>query len=437
LEGDLTVRCGMLVTGGDDCRIYAPGYITVTDGVITDVGGGEGPSRGDIVLSRPRSILIPGLVAAHTHLYGILSHGMPIREAPRDFRAFLYDYWWPKVEDRLDKRAIKIAAKASAVEMVKTGTTCFGDILEAPYSLPAVLSHEAESIREVGLRGVLSIEASERVNSHNGREALRENTDFIRNTEKDRLIKGMICTHTLFTCSLEFLQEARKLADDLGSGVHIHVEEGSYETQYSLEKYGKLPIQVYDDIGYLRSDLLASQCVHTRPQEIELLRRRNCKVAHMPLSNCEVGGGIAPVKQMIDSGIQVALGTDSYVTDMFEVMRSAYLIHKGYLQDASVMPAEVVFKMATVWGARALGLGDVAGSLEVGKRADMVMVEPNLSTPITPENVLTQLILFTTGRDVRTVMVDGSLLVDDGKVLTADEHAARSECAEVAKSFWG
>jgi cytosine/adenosine deaminase-related metal-dependent hydrolase len=426
----------MVVTGGDVCEVYKPGYVKVESGIITELGRGKGPKSGDKVIEHPRGILIPGLIAAHTHLYGILSHGMPVHQAPKDFRAFLYDYWWPNVEDRLDKRSIKIAAKASAVEMVKTGTTCFGDILEAPYSLPAVLRQEAESIREVGLRGVLSIEASERVDTHNGREALRENAEFIRATENDRLIRGMICTHTLFTCSSEFLQEARKLADNLRVGVHIHAEEGAYETQYCLEKYGKLPMQIYEDIGYLRSDLLVSQCVHTKREEIELLKKRNCKVAHMPLSNCEVGGGIAPVKHMIDAGIQVALGTDSYITDMFEVMRSTYLIHKGYLQDATVMPSEVVFKMATIWGARALGLGHLTGSLEAGKRADMVLVEPSLSTPLTPGNVLTQLVQFTSGRDVKMVLAEGALLVQDGTVLTTDEETARSECAEVAKSLW-
>jgi len=255
--------------------------------------------------------------------------------------------------------------------------------------------------------------------------------------KSNSLIRGMHCTHTLFTCSKDFLRGVRDLADEYGGGVHIHLEEGNYEKEFSLEKYGKLPAEVYDEIGYLKPDLLASQCVHTEDKEVELFRKNGVKVAHMPLSNCEVGGGIAPVKNFLENGLTVGLGTDGYRVDMFEVMRATFLIHKGYMQDASVMPAKTVLEMATIGGANALGLGDEVGSIEVGKKADIIILNPRLPTPVNADNVWDQLVVFTDGSSVDSVIVDGKVVVDQKRTTRVSETQAWRDCIRVAERFWG
>lgn len=392
----------------------------------------------DIVVDATGKVALPGLVCAHNHMYGVLSHGMPIKGAPSNFKDFLYNFWWPFVEDKLDKQQIETATRLACVEMAKTGTTCFADILEAPNSIPGALDIEASVVKETGLRGVLSFEASERVNPGNAEASVKENLEFIKKwNQRSETIRGKFCTHTLFTCSLEFLRHVRELANQYEAGIHIHLEEGAYESSFCKEKYGQLPVSVYDRIGYLAPDVLASQCVHTQPEEFSILQQRGVKLAHMPLSNCEVGGGIAPVKQFLDTGLTVGLGTDGYVTDMFEVMRAAFLIHKGFLQDASVMPAETVLEMATIKGAEALGLADQIGSLEAGKKADIILLNPQLPTPVTRDNVVAQLVTFGTGSFVQHVFVDGNQIVRDGEVLTADEEEAKLRCRHAAESLWG
>jgi 5-methylthioadenosine/S-adenosylhomocysteine deaminase len=166
------------------------------------------------------------------------------------------------------------------------------------------------------------------------------------------------------------------------------------------------------------------------------MRKHNIKLSHMPLSNCEVGGGIAPVPEFLQAGLTVGLGTDGYVTDMFQVMRAAFLIHKARLEDASVMPAPLVFEMATIQGAKALGLEKLVGSIEMGKQADIVLLEPSFPNPVTAQNVYSQLVAYGDGKDVDTVIVAGKVLVKDGEIRTVNEPKAKKQCREAALELW-
>lgn len=435
---DLLVDNCMIVTMDAERRVLPKGYVVVDRGIIQQVGEGEpGGISAAKKIDCAGKIAIPGLISTHTHMYGILSHGMPVLNPPRSFRDFLEEFWWPKVENKLSKPEIRDAARMACVEMAKTGTTCFADILEAPNAIPGALDAEAETVKETGLRGFLSFEASERISEFNGEESLQENARFIQKSNRgEGLVKGMMCTHTLFTSSLPFLSKARALASQLNSGIQIHLEEGQYETEYCNRKYGSLPVEVYDEIGFLGPDLIASQCVHTSTREIALLAKHDAKISHMPLSNCEVGGGIAPVKQFLDAGLTVSLGTDGYVTDMFEVMRAAFLIHKGHLQDASVLPADQVFEMATLSGAKVLRAGDRVGSIEAGKDADIVLLDDRFPTPTTETNVYSQLVTFGKGSHVNTVIVRGRTVVDKGVMTTISEEEARAACIRTTEKFW-
>jgi len=187
--------------------------------------------------------------------------------------------------------------------------------------------------------------------------------------------------------------------------------------------------------GVLGPEVLASQCVQMSPREIEILARAGVAVSHMPLSNCEVGGGFSPVPEMLAQGVLVALGTDGYVNDFFEVMRGAFLMHKARLQDPTTMPAAVVWKMATENGARALGLGHV-GRLEPGWAADLIAIRTDLPTPAAPHNLLDQLLLWRSAKDVSDVMVAGQWLKRDGKVLRVDAASVRTRCEEAAQRLW-
>ncbi len=311
----------------------------------------------DCAVHAQGQVLSPGFVNTHTHLYGVLAHGIPLQDAPEGFWPFLRDFWWPKVEDRLDKDMIRAAVDWQCASMIQSGITSFYDCLEAPHSLPGCLETEAQIVEKFGLRAILSFEATQRVDAENGELGLQENYRFTSDRKRmNGLIQGLMCFHTTFTCDREFILRAFALANELGCLTHMHCSEGTFEPEQLLKKFGVRPIAYYDQLGVAGPGMLASQCVQLDENEIELIAGKGVRVSHMPLSNCEVGGGIAPIPQLAARGAVIGLGSDSYIDNFFEVMRGAFLIHKAKQQDPRVMPANLVWRMATEDGARALNL---------------------------------------------------------------------------------
>jgi cytosine/adenosine deaminase-related metal-dependent hydrolase len=380
--------------------------------------------------------LAPGFVNAHAHLYGLLAHGIPLDKAPAGFWPFLEDFWWPLVEDRLDHEMICAATDAVCVEMLRSGITTVYDCLEAPHSLPDCLPAQAEVARARGLRAVLSFEATERVSRENGQLGLKENADFIRSARAvGGLVSGLMCFHTTFSCSAEFIQQAFGLGRELGTPVHLHCSEGVHEPEYALAHFGARPLEYYDRLGVAGPNMLASQCVQVSAAEIAIMAQRRVRMTHMPLSNCEVGGGIAPVPDLLEAGVTVGLGSDGYINDFFEVMRGAFLIHKAHRQDPRVMPASLVWYLATEGGARALGLENV-GRLAPGWQADLQLIDSELPTPAEEHNLYEQLLLWRNHTHVRAVMVAGQVRVRDGAVLDVDQAAIRARAQAAAKRLW-
>jgi cytosine/adenosine deaminase-related metal-dependent hydrolase len=389
----------------------------------------------DSVVNGGGCVLSPGFVDAHTHLYGVLAHGIPLHKAPSGFWPFLVEFWWPLVEDRLDREMICAATDLNLAQMLRGGITSFYDITEAPSALPGCLEAQAEVVVGRGIRGILSFEATERVGKANGQLGLRENLEFIRAHKPGHLVSGLMCYHTTFTCSAEFIRQAFDLGEAEGVSVHMHASEGMYEPEHTLANFGGRTFEYYDRLGVAGPTMQASQCVQISPVEIDILAHRGVRVTHMPLSNCEVGGGIAPVPDLLAAGVTVGLGSDGYITDMFEVMRGAFLIHKAHRQDPRVMPANVVWRLATEGGALALGLTEV-GRLEPGWQADLQLIDAAVPTPVEPWNLYDQLLLFRSRRDVRDVMVSGQWRVRNGVVLDVDEGALRARAHAGARRLW-
>jgi 5-methylthioadenosine/S-adenosylhomocysteine deaminase len=381
-------------------------------------------------------VLTPAFVNAHHHMYGVLAHGIPLEEAPAGFWPFLEDYWWPRVEDSLTHDLIAAATDWACLEMVRSGITTFYDCLEAPYALPGALEVEAEIVRRRGLRGVLSFEATQRVSEENGKLGLRENADLIDACRaQGGLVSGMMCFHTTFTCSADFIRRAFALATERRAKVHMHLSEGTYEPEYCLSHFGLRPVAYYGQLGVLGDHVLASQCVQIDADEIDILAQNGVHVSHQPLSNCEVGGGFAPVPEMLAAGVNVALGTDGYINNFFEAMRAASLIPKARLLDPGTMPADTAWTMATQNGARALGF-DSLGTLAPGHQADLLLIAADLPTPLARHNLADQLLLWRNPTDLRGVMCAGRWLLKDGDVIGVDETSVRARAIEAAAHLW-
>lgn len=412
--------------------------VRVLDGVVDAVGPHEDLKTAypdDELHDASGHIVMPGFVNAHVHLYGTLAHGIPVDSAPDGFWSFLDDYWWPKVEDALDVAMIEAATDYVCAEMLRSGTTTFYDILEAPNSLPEALLAQKEVVESRGLRGILSFEATERAGPEIAELGLAENVALIQACRDSVLVSGLMCFHTTFTCSEDYIRRAFGLAGDLGVLTHAHCNEGIHEGQWCEEHLGRRTLEFYDEIGVAGPGFLASQCVQLSEREQEILGSSGMRVAHMPLANCEVGGGIAPVPELLARGVRMGLGSDGYINDFFAVMRGAFLLHKARLLDPGAMPAATVLAMATQGGAEALGLERV-GSLEIGWSADLQVIDGNFPTPLTEHNLAEQIVLWRNHTHVRDVMVTGDWRVKNGEVLGADLDAMAARTRLQAERLW-
>ena len=424
--------------------------LRVVNGLIDDSGpANEMRARypGDDFCDGAGCVLLPGFVNAHVHLYGVLAHGVPApAQPPADFWGFLDDYWWPLVENALDHEMIAAAAAWVTADLAASGTTSFFDILEAPNALPGALLAERDAVARSGLRGVLSFEATERMGAANGQSGLDENIRFIEvcragggSPGEGARVSGAMCIHTTFTCSEPFIRQAFEAAAGLDVFCHAHVNEGVHEGLWCEEHHGMRTLEFYERIGAASPRFQASQCVQLSRREIDIIADTGVRVSHMPLSNCEVGGGIAPVLEMLERGVTVGLGSDGYLNDMFAVMRGAFLLHRAATLDPGAISAAAVLHMATEGSARTLGLERV-GRLEPGWHADLQLVDVDgprgLPTPVQAHNLLDQLVLWRSGSHVSRVMVGGDWIVDGGEVIGADLGELRARTLEQAARLW-
>lgn len=414
--------------------------VRVVGGRIDEVGpAAELRDRhpGDDFTDGSGCVCLPGFVNAHVHLYGVLAHGIPAEEAPSGFWSFLDDYWWPKVENALDRDMIEAAADWVCVELLESGTTGFFDVLEAPNALPEALLAVKEVIDRRGPRAVLSFEATDRTGPGAGQTGLDENVRLIEAARADRssLVSGAVCYHTTFTCPEPLIRRAFELAEHHDVFCHAHVNEGTHEPEWCLSRHGMRTLEFYRSLGVASPRFQASQCVQLSEAEIDVIAETGIRVSHMPLANCEVGGGIAPVPELIDRGVTVGLGSDGYVNDMFEVMRGAFLVHRARTLDPGALPAADVLHMATEGAARTLGLADV-GRLAPGWHADLQLVENRFPTPVRAHNLAEQLVQWGRGDWVRDVMAAGRWLVAGGEAVGADRDQLRARCREQAARLW-
>jgi cytosine/adenosine deaminase-related metal-dependent hydrolase len=434
---------GLLVTMDDKRTIIKDGGIVIEGNKIIDVGKRDTIKKSypsDIVIDADRKIVMPGFICNHTHMASVLGHNMPV-----DFSKFgsldkmLEKWWWPMIEDQTNRDDVYYASLFACMKMIKSGTTCIADMVEAPKSIEGCLDYSAKALEKMGMRGILSFEATERINRENGEEGIKENLRFIqsRNNTKESRIKGRLGVHSAYTCSPEMLRRIRRLADESNAGILIHVAETAYELDIVKKKYGKTPVELLDDIGFLRPDVLAVHCVHLTDSDIDKLRSNDVKVSHTPMSNTLVATGVARIPHMIEKGITVGIGHDCHFTmDMTEYMRVVFNLHKIHNLNASLMPPHVEFEMATIGGAKSLQMEKEIGSIESQKKADIIIIDPKSPTPVYDKTFASYVIWDMNGCDVHTVIIDGKTIMEKGELKGIDEKEIIEKCQEKALLLW-
>ncbi len=399
------------------------------------------------VLDAGGKIIMPGFVIAHTHMPYVLGHNQPVDFSQlRSFWDMLQKMGWEWLEDITTGEGIYAATRYAAMKMLKSGTTTVCDLVEAPNALPGPLDWSLKAIDEIGIRAQLGYEVTERVpgvsildrlDVEMADKGFEENLRLINKlkTLDHSRITARLGVHTAYTNSFGTLRKAREFADRHKCGIQIHIAE--IPRAFLMEKYGKSAPQVLEQEGLLGRDVVAAHCIDLTDEDLNILARNGVNVAHTPMTNSLGGNGVARIPEMLEKGMTVALGHDCFFTlDTAEYMRYCYLVHKAHHANPMVIPPFQLLDMVLGTGAKALGMEHKIGSLKPGKKADILLLEPDSPTPITPASVISYFTMTFTGRDVHTVFVDGRKVVDGRKLVTGDEDEIKSLCVEEGRALW-
>jgi 5-methylthioadenosine/S-adenosylhomocysteine deaminase len=415
----------------EDGYVYADGRVIeadvgVRDGDIVEVGDAGDADR---VLDASDSLVLPGMVNAHTHASMSLLRGYA-DDLP--LGTWLEEHIWP-IEAHLTREDIRVGAELAAVEMIRTGTTAFADMY---FHMDEV----AGVVEESGLRGslgygIITVGKDE----EEAREELDEGVAFVREYDgaADGRVSAMLCPHAPYTCGEETLRNAAEAARESDVTLHTHLSETADEVEDSVDAHGERPPAYLDSLGFFDGDTYVAHGVHIDDDEAGTLARRGVGVAHCPSANMKLASGTAPVSEMLRAGVTVGIGTDGPASnntlDMFKETRHAALVAKNRERDASAVPAEKALGMATRGGAELLGTG--AGVIEEGRPADIAVVD--LDAPhLTPRHdLVSHAVYAANGGDVVHTVVDGEVLMEDGRIETLDAESVITEAEETASEL--
>lgn len=423
ISPDLIIKGGMIVTMVEDQGPIMEGNIFVTDGRITDTRGESETdnihgSHAEIINAED-AIIMPGLINGHTHaamtLFRGLADDLPLKQ-------WLFEKIFPAEAKFLNQDTVYWGALLGCLEMIASGTTCFIDGYF--FQDETVRAAHDSGLRALISQGVIDFPAPGVEDPEKNLVVAKE---FIERWLgiSDLIMPGIFC-HSPLTCSEQTLKDAWEISQQFDLPLQIHLSETSDEVNEILKKTGKRPVHYLDQIGLINDGLIAAHAVHLDDREIECLKENGAKVVHVPESNMKLGSGVARVLDMVRLGIPIGLGTDGCSSnnnlDLFQEMDTAAKLSKVFSLDPVALNAETALRMATTWGASVLGLEDQVGTLEVGKKADIIVVDlqgPNLCPVYDP---LSALVYSASGADVKDVVVDGKVLMKDRKFTTLDPN---------------
>jgi 5-methylthioadenosine/S-adenosylhomocysteine deaminase len=380
------------------------------------------------VIDARESLVMPGLIDGHTHiamsLFRNYADDLPLME-------WLKTRIWP-LEEKLTAQDVYWGSMLGVAELIRSGVTCFSDMY-------FFMEETAKAVEEAGIRAVLARGLVGGDNDDGRRfEETRKLYKSWHNGAGGR-IKVMVGPHAPYTCSPGYLRKVVELARELNVGIHIHIAESADEVEESLKNYGKSPVRHIYDLGLFDIPTVAAHCVHLSDEDIEILAENKVSVVNNPTSNLKLASGFAPVEKMIKKGINVALGTDGPSSNnnlnMFEEMNLAAIINKSVNHDATSIPAITAIKMATVNGAKALGLEKEIASIEVGKKADLIIIDTQKPHFYPRHNIISALAYSAQASDVKTVIVDGKIVMEDYEIKTIDTERIMFETEKAAKDL--
>ncbi|HEY83629.1 MAG TPA: amidohydrolase family protein [Chloroflexi bacterium] len=434
---DTILTDGIVVTMDEQFNLYEPGAVAVRGDEIVAVGPAANIAakyKAAETIACEGKVIMPGLVNTHSHVPMTLLRGLA-----DDLRldVWLMGYMMPVEREFVQPDFCWLGTQLAAAEMIRSGTTCFADMYYYEETV-------ADATAEAGLRAVCgqSILKFPTPDALSYEEGLARTRDFIQRWKGHKLIVPAVAPHAPYTTTPEILRAATDLALEFDIPFHIHVSETAFEVEEMRANEGMSPVYWLQEQGVFRAKTIAAHCVHIDEDEMRILKQHNVGIAHNPSSNLKLASGFAPIAKMLELGLNVGIGTDGVASnndlDMIEELRLANFIAKGVTRDPTVLPARQTLASATIVGARVLFLDDLIGSLEVGKRADIITLDLNTlhNAPRfyrNEQSIYSQIVYAAKANDVDDVMVDGVWLMRAKQLLTLDEESLKTDADKMAR----
>lgn len=405
--------------------------LLIKDDIIAEISPEIDESGIDKIIDAEGKILLPGLINTHTHLSMTLFRGLA---DDLSLDSWLNDHIWP-MEANLNGDYCYIGALLGAVELIKSGTTTFSDMY-------FYMEDVARAVDDAGIRAVLSYGMIDFGDAEKRENEIKENLTLFENCNgmADGRIKVFFGPHAPYTASEDLLVKVRELADEYGMGIHIHVSETQKEINDISQEKGLRPFEYLDKIGFLGPDVVCAHSVWLSDNEIEIIRKNNVKISHNPCSNMKLASGIAPVSKLIENDVCVSIGTDGASSnnnlDLIEELKTASLLQKVSTLDPKVLDSDEAIAMGTIKGAEALGLDSEIGSIEVGKKADIILIDTNSANMVPDSSSLSSNVIYSAnGSNVDTTICNGKILMENKKLTVLDEQEIYDNARQAIKEL--
>lgn len=430
----ILIKGGVVLTINPSEDIFPEGYVLIEGDTIKSIGTiTEAPPDGTVekIIDARDGLIMPGLINTHTHAAMACLRGLA-DDLPLE--TWLNDYIFPVEAQYVNHEFVYQGTRLAGIEMIRSGTTCFADGYF--FEEEAVRAVSELNLRATLGQGILDFPTPDVPNPDFN---LKNGKNYLERFPASSLITPTLFCHSDYACNPETLKEARRVCNDHGISLMTHLAETEAEVRAVMSRYGVSPVKHLLTLGVLDGDTIAAHCLWISPEELDVLKEKEVRIAHCPESNMKLASGVAPVPDFLKLGISVGLGTDGCASnnnlDLFSEMDTAAKIHKLARKDPSIMDAKTVVKLATIGGAEVLGLRDKIGSLEPGKKADIIILDWKQAHLTPVYNYYSHLVYSATGHDVRTVMVDGRVIMDDRQILTVNEKEIISEVEKIGEKI--
>jgi 5-methylthioadenosine/S-adenosylhomocysteine deaminase len=431
IKADLIVKADFVLKMDADLKVIENGAIAVKDKKIVRTGPAEEIAKeyfSDTVLGGPGKVAFPGLVNTHTHAAMVYFRGLA-DDLP--LKVWLEEHIWPAEGKWLSPEFVGDAVELACTEMLKAGITLYNDMYFFGDAIAA-------STKRIGMRAVVGLGILDfpSKSAANIDEYFTNAETFIKEWLGDELIVPCIAPHAPYTCCPGNMLRAKGVAEQYDVPLHVHLSETQWEVGEIKNRYGKTPIALLESIGFLNDRVLAAHCVWPTDEEIGILAEKRVGVAHCIESNLKLASGISPVTKMLEAGVKVTFGTDGAASNndlnILGEMSTAAKVHKAVSGSPTALDARQALLMATRWGAEALGLGKITGSLEEGKAADIVIADLDKPHLLPMYDIYSHMVYSMRPSDIETVLVNGSPVLKKGKLTNLDEAGILSKAHE-----WG